>query len=86
MRKGFNQRSFYAEQTIRVIFMRWEEFCLPGANVGLGRLGMTLRGQEYQSSAFEYFCIRRREFMKSFEQGSGTVRAGHGDAESGPVV
>lgn len=38
---------------------------------------MILRGLEYQFNAFELFCIKRRELLKSFEQESDIVRAGH---------
>lgn len=57
MRKDFNQRSFYAEETIRVIMRRWasegvsgegEEFCPPGAK-GRSREA----GREYPCNAFE---------------------------------
>lgn len=58
MRKDFNQRSFYAEETIRVILQRWEnehvsgdgeEFYLPGAKRGSGEVGnMILRGLGYK--------------------------------------
>lgn len=58
MRKDFNQRSFCAEETIRVILRRWEhehvsgdgeEFYRPGAKRRSGEVGsMILRGLEYQ--------------------------------------
>lgn len=47
---------------------------------------MTLRDPGYQSKTFEPSCIKRSELLKSFEQGSDTVRAGHWEAESSSGV